>query len=491
LLDLPLNNRNSLDFMMLQSSDYQDNEGMYSIGGDRSVFNNFTIDGVSANSAAFGGQVGPMTQESFDAVSDMKMDTSNNSAAYPDIGTLMIQDRSGTNQFHGSLFDYENNWALNTRPFFAGSIPKGPIEHDFGGSFGGPVILPGYNGRDKTFFYFTYEREDFPGEYVSTAQVPTAAMKAGDFSQLLPGTVITNPATGQPFAGNIIPPGDISAVSKNIQNFGFLPPNDVSQFKNGYDWVGVLPSASHDSRYVTRIDHNIGSKDRLFGRSSFRDIPEPLNFTTGLPLFYFNEHRTTNNAMLGETHSFGPTLLNEFRIAFSRDASNYGDSHANGVALTQSLGLQEPYLDLKGGLSGFPQMSFVNFNSISSLDSNFWRSQTTEVLDNITWVKGKHQFKWGVLFRHNYINITNCCSYDFGQANFSGFATGFDYADFLLGIPQTSTLNTRNRPSVPRYDQLGLYMLDDIQVSPRLTVNLGLRWDYESPPVESTASNMT
>jgi hypothetical protein len=130
LLDLPLNNRNSLDFMMLQSSDYQDNEGIYSIGGDRSVFNNFTIDAVSANSAAFGGQVGPMTQESFDAVSDMKMDTSNNSAAYPDMGTLMIQDRSGTNQFHGSLFDYENNWAFNARPFFAGSIPRGPIEHD-------------------------------------------------------------------------------------------------------------------------------------------------------------------------------------------------------------------------------------------------------------------------------------------------------------------------------------------------------------------------
>ncbi|HEV2418308.1 MAG TPA: carboxypeptidase-like regulatory domain-containing protein, partial [Terriglobia bacterium] len=471
ILTLPfaLGQRNDeIAFLNLQSSTYT---AAYdtSLGGARDTSTNWTIDGISANSAAFGDNAGNMVDEDIDAVQDLKADTSNNSAEYPQIGSIIISDRSGTNTFHGSLSAYENNWAFNARSFFATSKPKGPIAHTYAGSIGGPVILPGYNGRDKTFFFFAYERHESPGVSVNTAQVPTAAMMQGDFSQLPPGTVIKNPATGQPFANNIIPSGMISPVSQNFQKFGFLPPNHLSTFSSGYDWVGTEPTASHNSLYTGRGDHNIGNKDHLFGRWSFQDLPH-ISWQSSQPLFYYSEVRTTNNGMLGETHSFSPTVLNEFRLGFSRDAADYGDSHANGLALTQSLGVQEPYLSQKGGLAGFPNVNFVNFQNMSGRGSNFWRSQTTEVLDNVTWMKGRNQFKWGVDFRKNYVNYTTCCRYDFGGMSFDGFATGFDYADFLLGIPHDTNLSVRNRPTVPRFNQVGLYALDDIQVNPRLTV---------------------
>lgn len=482
-MPLALGQRNDeIAFLNLQSSTYT---AAYdaSLGGARDVSTNWTIDGISANSALYGDDAGNMVDEDIDAVQDIKADTSNNSAEYPQIGSVFISDRSGTNTFHGSLSEYENNWAFNARPFFSTSKPAGPTNHTYAGSIGGPVILPGYNGRDKTFFFFAYEYHDSPGVSVNTAQVPTAAMMEGNFSQLLPGTVIKNPATGQPFLNNTIPSNLISPVSQNLQNFGFLPPNHLSTFSSGYDWVGTEPTASHNTLYMGRVDHNIGTKDRLFGRWSFQDLPH-ISWRTSQPLFYYAEVRTENNGMLGETHSFSPSLLNEFRFGFSRDAANYGDSHKNGLALTESLGVQEPYLSQKAGLPGFPNVSFVNFQSFGQRDESFWRSQTTEVLDNVTWMKGKNQFKWGVDFRKNYANYNVCCQYDFGTMSFNGFASGFDYSDFLLGIPQSTALYVRNRPTVPRFDQIGLYALDDIQVSPRLTVNLGLRWDYESPWTE-------
>ncbi|MGH9403538.1 MAG: carboxypeptidase regulatory-like domain-containing protein [Terriglobia bacterium] len=482
-MPLALGQRNDeIAFLNLQSSNYV---AAYdtSLGGARDTSSNWTIDGISANSALFGDNAGNMVDEDIDAVQDIQANTSNNSAEYPQIGSIVISDRSGTNTFHGSLSEYENNWAFDARPFYSTGKPKGPTAHTFAGSIGGPVILPGYNGRDKTFFFFAYERHESPGVSVNTAQAPTAAMMQGDFSQLLPGTVIKNPATGQPFPNNTIPSGMISSVSQNLQKFGFLPPNHLSTFSSGYDWVGTEPTASHNSLYTGRVDHNIANKDHLFGRWSFQDLPH-ISWQSSQPLFYYSEVRTTNNGMIGETHSFSPSVLNEFRLGFSRDAANYGDSHKNGLALTQSLGVQEPYLSQKGGLAGFPNVNFANFQSMSGRGENFWRSQTTEVLDNVTWMKGKNQFKWGVDFRKNYANYTTCCRYDFGGMSFDGFASGFDYADFLLGIPHSTSLSTRNRPTVPRYNQVGLYALDDIQVNRRLTVNLGLRWDYQSPITE-------
>lgn len=456
-----------------------------SIGGGRDTNINWSIDGVSGVSPIFGNNSGSMITPPYDTIETLKTETSNSSAEFQDPSSITISEKSGTNVLHGSLYDYETNWALDATPYFGTptSKPKGPIRHTFGGTIGGPVVLPHYNGRDKTFFFFSFYGDDSPGHNVATSQEPTAAMMSGDFSQLLPNVVITDPTTGLPFPGNIIPPDRISTVSQNLQNFGTLPPNHMSTFAQGYDWVGVEPGGGRDRQYTGRIDRVISSNDRLFGRWTYGDFPKYYQYQTNLPYSYYFEDRTDNNGMLGETHTFSPNLVNEFRLGFSRDAANYGEAvYTNGVALTQKFGLQEPYLAQKTGLVGFPNVSYTNFNGIASRGSNHWRGQTTQVLDNVSWMKGRNQFKFGIDFRDNYGNENTCCRYDFGQVKFDGFATGYDYADFLLGIPHSSNLSTRSpRNIVPIDKQIGLYVLDAIQINPRLTINLGLRWDYQPP----------
>lgn len=500
---LPVVARSTVDMIMLNSNNYQGDGSSYSLGGIRGNDSNFTINGVSSNSAVFGAQVGPMTQESIDSVGELKTLVSNNSAEYPGVGTLMIATRSGTNKLHGDLFDIENNNALNARGFIPTPRPKGPVEHNFGADIGGPVVIPHlYDGHNKTFFHFTFEDEDYPGEYTGTAQEPDALMQSGNFSEFLPAAgstpagsicaaspnfcnVIVDPTTGQPFQGNIIPSGRISQVSKNLQQFGFVTPNALSQFANGYDWVGVFPVAGHDTKWVVRLDHQATSKDSISFRSSIYLAPGPVNYAASVPQFHFYDNRSTQNLFLGWTHSFSPNMINEFRVGFSRDAANIGDSHANGVATTQGLGFTGIDYSTRGGLSGFPLASFNNFSGWNgALPTYFWRTQTWEFLDNLSFIKGKHTLKAGILLRMNQINISQCCNSDFGSVSFDGFATGFDYADFLLGVPHFSSLFTRTIPATPQYNEWGLYVQDNYQVTDKLTLNLGLRWDYFPPPVD-------
>src|SRR6185437_3010504 len=216
LLSVPLGQKYSTTGMLELQSSTSSASYNPSIGGGRDTNTNWSIDGVTATSAAFGNNSGSMVGPPYDTIETLKTETSNSSAEFQDPDSVTISEKSGTNEFHGSLYDYETNWALDATPYFGTSKPKGPIQHNFGGTIGGPVILPFYNGRDKTFFFFSYNGVRAPGSNVATGQVPTAAMMSGDFSQLLPNTIIKDPSTGLPFAGNIIPSNRISKVSQNF-----------------------------------------------------------------------------------------------------------------------------------------------------------------------------------------------------------------------------------------------------------------------------------
>lgn len=488
LVTMPMNRIDSTTAMLELQSSTSSASYNPSIGGGHDTNINWAIDGVTATSPIFGNNSGSMIGPPYESIETLKTETSNSSAEFQDPSSVFISEKSGTNEFHGDVYDYETNWALNANSYFGTSTskPKGPVRHIFGGTIGGPVILPFYNGRNKTFFFFSYSGDRSHGGGVHTSQEPTAAMQNGDFSELLPNVVITDPKTGLPFDGNIIPGDRISQVALNFQKFGAVLPNHMSTFAQGYDWVGVEPGGGRDNQYSGRVDHVIGAKDHLFARVTFGQFPKFYQYQTNLPYSYYTEARDDTNGMLGETHTFSPTLVNEFRLGFSRDAANYGEAnYTNGVALTQQLGLQEPYLAQKAGLVGFPNVSYQNFNGIASRGTNLWRGQTAQVLDNVSWMKGRNQFKFGIDYRDNFTLENICCRYDFGQVNFDGFATGYDYADFLLGIPHTSNLSTRSpRNTVPVYKQIGLYALDDIQISPKLTINLGLRWDYQTRVVD-------
>jgi hypothetical protein len=484
LLTLPNNTRSAISFFFLSSFNYQGDGSSYSLGGLRGTNTNFTIDGVSSNSNIFGNQVGPMTEESLESVAELKMLSSNNSAEFPGVGTILIGSRSGTNDLHGSAYYYQSNWAFNARNFFSTTKPKGPIAHQFGGSTGGPIYLPKiYDGRNRTFFNVSWEQARSPGGYNGTANVPTLKMLTGDFSELLPKTVIRDPGTGTPFAGNLIPTSRISPVSKQIQQFGFLPPNYGPATNFNANWRGFFPTSSYDDKVVIRGDHQLTAKDNLSIRGSMRFIPLPMQFDASLPVFVRNQQRQTRNAYISETHLFGPKVVNELRVSFQRDYSSLAGVHKGADVVTQ-WGLQGINITDKGGLAGVPNVTFVNFSQMYEYPTYFWLGQTYELLDNVTLIHDRHHMKTGILIRDNKPAISEQPTSDFGTLSFNGFATGFDYADFLLGIPQSTGRYDREQPSYYRWLNIGLFFQDDYQVSRKLTVNLGLRYEYFQPPVD-------
>src|SRR5882672_4948766 len=329
LLNLPVNPRSSIAFFFLSSFNYQGEGSSYSLGGLRGVNTNFTIDGISTNSSLFGGQVGPMTEAPLESVQDMKILTSNNSAEFPGVGTIMISSRGGDNQLHSSAFFVSSNNALNARNFFAPAKPKGPIRHEFGGSMGAPIYLPKiYDGHNKSFFYFTWEQQRFPGASTGSANVPTLDMTSGNFSALLPRTVIMDPTNGQPFAGNILPPSRISKVAQNFQSFGFLPPNFGSPTDFSANWRGLFPSSTYGNRVSVRVDHQLSSSDSLSPRVNLRFTPLPGQFDADEPIFKRDQQRQNRNAYISENHIFGPRLLNEVRIGRSEEHTSELQSHS-------------------------------------------------------------------------------------------------------------------------------------------------------------------
>lgn len=215
---LPTNQRSTITLFMMNSYNYHAVGSSYSLGGLRGNDTNFTIDGTTSNSNTFGAQSGPQTEVSFESLRDVQFRVSNNSAEFGQVGTVIMETRSGENQVHGSAFYSQANGKLDARSFFASQSPAPtPAVHQIATSFGGPVWIPKvYNGKNKTFFFFTWEQNRFPGKSFDTASVPTVAFRNGDFSSLLPSTVITDPITGQPFPGNKIPQNRLSPVSPEV-----------------------------------------------------------------------------------------------------------------------------------------------------------------------------------------------------------------------------------------------------------------------------------
>lgn len=476
---LPTNQRSTITLFMLNSYNYHGVGSSYSMGGLRGNDTNFTIDGITSSSNTFGNQSGPQTEVSFESLRDVQFRVSNNSAEFGQVGTVIMETRSGENQVHGSAFYSQQNGALNARTFFASSRPRPtPAQHLMATSFGGPVWIPKvYNGKNKTFFYFTWEQNRYPGRTFSSASVPTVAFRTGNFSSLLPGTVITDPTTGQPFAGNKIPANRLSGVALKAQDMFFLQPNAGSADNYVNNWGAYLNTTSKNDRYSVRIDHVISPKDNLSARFTIRNDPQPLQPDNSQGTTARHQYRRNMNAYISETHIFSPYLVNEFRVGFSRDHSSLNGVH-NGNQVLQQLGIvgADP-----NAVTGAPEFDFNNFDNTFEYSDYFWTSQALEFLDNVTLVKGRHNLKMGASVRRNNPNISNTPGCDFGCYGFDGSITGFDYADFLLGIPAGTTRNFRAPPGYSRWTNMGLYVQDDFKVNPKLTVSLGLRWEYTQP----------
>jgi hypothetical protein len=398
-------------------------------------------------------------------------------------------------QYTGSVFINLNNSVLNAAPFSLNGKPAPKASYDqarFGANFGGPVIIPKMpQSWQKSSFYITYQGTVSRNPYSQVSSVPTAAERGGDFSQLLTNstpTVIYDPTTGMPFPGNIIPSNRINPAAQAL--LAYIPLPTYSGVVQNYRNVTSTPS--NNGNLGVRLNTPLSTKDRLNFNVQFQDRNSESE-----QLFGFRDPSTGTglSASAGWSHSFAPRFNNSATLTFSRNNNKTTPYFAYTTDVASELGIngtsQAP-IDY-----GPPNLSFTNFGSLSDSSATLTRSQTTNFTDtiNFTW-KRKHNFQFGGLYRRlqqNALTDQNAR----GSFSFSGLltselnaqgepvaGTGFDFADFLLGLPQSSTLRFGDNNNYFRGWAIAGFAQDDYRLSRGLTLNFGLRYEYFTPYTE-------
>ncbi len=473
ILGVPLNGRSLFSLLALAPGVQGSSTNTSIGGGPRNQFNNFTVDGTTNNDVISGRLEGAFP--SLDTVGEFEVINGNGSAEYGRGGAqIKVVTKSGTNQFHGSLYEYNRNREFAARNFFAATNP--PFNrNEFGGSVGGPVLVPKlYNGRNRTFFFFSYEglRERSPR--VNTMTVPTAAQRGGDFSAL--ATPIRDAlAGGTPFPGNVIPANRLSDAAKALIDYYPLPNRT-----GGFNFQTALSNKPTLNNWSLRVDHALTDRDRIYGRYfSFTNGPYfsagPATERFGNGLFGFLDR----NANFTYLRNVKPTVTNEFKFGYV-----FNDNFRNTANPDLDLSALIPGLPpISSGAGGVPSLDILGYTQITentgTFSGGFFRQWSHQYIDNLTWVKGKHIIKGGfdMNFAKSYDGLA-IRPYPRGFFTFRGNFTGNALADFLMGWPLTAQRSSAfNGSTQPGASVLGYYVQDDFKVSPRLTLNFGVRYE--------------
>jgi len=419
-----------------------------------------------------------------DSLQEFSVQTSDYSAQYgQNSGAIVnVVTKSGTNAFHGGVFEFVRNSVFNARNW--ASPARDQIKRNqFGGTLGGPVRIPGvYNGKDRTFFFFGHQSTLF--RYVSSGgqgYVPTAANLAGDFSAMLDATSpgnplgrvisIVDPLTGKPFPGNIIPTSRFDAAA--IATAKLLPPAGGANGLVRY----TSPFAPQDFTEETlRIDHAFSSKDRLTGRYFLDQFNNPAIYTPGNILVYRDgQPNRSQNLVVQELHIFSPAVLNDFRFTASQ---------VNGrqVPPSNSLNLSELGVNLFQPTNAPKIIEGVSVSGLFSFGDHAFGGF---VRNNYVWyddvkiVRGRHSIGFGGLVQRAQLDVNNNFK-RFGSFTFSGDTTGYALADFFLGSVRSFSQGSGEFQN-DRDTFVNLYVQDSIRVSRRLTLSLGLRYEPYRP----------
>jgi Carboxypeptidase regulatory-like domain len=517
--DLPLGDRRTLNIIKLTGAavfvNYDSGtKPNFSLAGGRTQSQMFWIDGGSGQNMRLGiGQVD--IDPPVETVQEVKVLSNNYAAEYGGSagGVIIATTKSGGNQFHGSLFEYLRNDALDASDFFApvvnGEKQKAPLRYNvFGGTIGGPVWLPkkafgpaGYDGHNRTFFFFAYEGTRRLEGLTRTLTVPTLLQRQGDFSetrnaggQVIP---IFDPATTRveggrtvrtQFLQNKIPGGRLDPVAMRILEFFPLPNQAPSNATGANNFRGNYQQILTRNNYTVKLDHNFTERDRINFRYLYNS--DDRNFTSVFP----NIVAETNTAALrhqnyfywGYTRTFSPTVINEFRYTYS-----------NRINHEISFGLGEPWAT-QLGLQGVPDGAFprINVAGVTSLGpATHERAQLPiqqhQFVNNLTITRGRHALKMGAEFRES-LNYETTRTSISGQFNFTTLltgqpgnsATGIGLASFLLGYPNGVTF--RETDELDRHSwYLAGFFQDDWTISQSFTLNLGLRWETDTPITDS------
>jgi len=422
---------------------------------------------------------------SVDSIQEFNVFTGNAPAEYGGgAGSVTnVQLKSGTNLLHGDVFEFIRNTAVDARndfrpPPLAKQILK---QNQFGATLGGPIV------KDRTFFFFSYEGLRSIEQTPSLTNVLIPAERTGDFSSLLPGKQLKSPYTGAIYLNNQIP---VDAVSQNIVNTYMPLPNANT---NGDNYSGVTTGNENVNQYIGRIDHRINENNQLAFHFiyEFRNFP----FTAIDPNFTFTGTYPMYNVALQYVHTFSSNLLNELRLGTDLEHVKQLSTRANTSFTAASIGINGFTINgqpLPPPNEGFPTLSISGFIGMGdgTAASNLDDSRTYQLVDNLTWNRGKHNLTFGADIRHVQDDATTDNT-PYGSISFSGAETGNAAADFMLGVP-SSLITPEGVPlSMSRQWRDYVYFQDNWKVASNLTLNLGLRWDIWVPPHDNLNTSRT
>jgi hypothetical protein len=471
------------------------NSAQLSINGSRTLNSETLLDGNSVVEGVTG-QISRLPSP--DMLGEFRVITSNAPAEYGRTsgGVVTMLTRSGSDSFHAGVYELFRNAVLNANSFadkLQTPVVKRPANNynQFGVVLSGPVVLPKiYNGRGRTFYYLNYDQTLQRNPAFQTQSVPSAAFRSGDFSSS--PVIIYDPLTKKPFPGNKIPENRIDPAARKFMALMPLPNtagtyDSVSnRYTNNFVFQKSVPYTA--PRYSGRIDHSIGDKVRLFGSVNrwIAASVQALAFDNPILATSFGCNCDQGwQAVTGGTVTVNPTTVVDVRFGFNRwveerTAASYGTDPAQTVGIQRNPFSETPNV----GISGFSSFGASN-GSTSRTYSN-----TFTPYGSVTKVMGQHTFKMGALLRKDQVNVFNTGSAFQGSYSFTGAITDVtgsggkaanSLADFLLGQIKTANYAIPQPLLGRRNFNVGLYVQDDVRLTPRLTANLGVRYDYESP----------
>lgn len=471
--------------------------GAFSANGISQYQNNYILDGTDNNSYDQNINEGRTfaIEPSLDAISEFEVETNAYSAEFGRDGGAVINviTRSGTNQFHGSGYEFFQTSDFNTNDYFnkAQNIAKTDYTKNiFGASFGGPVWLPKmYNGHNRTFFFTDFERQPYrsPGT-VNTGLIPSPAEAGGNFAGEAP---IYNPKTNQQFTNNAIPSGDIDTPAMKIA--AAIPASNLPN-SGSANYFHAGPVNNDDNRIAARIDQQLSTNDKIFGRYQyqFQSLPQVTLFSGTILTGDVSNTANAQGVVGGWTHIFGPSLVNDVRFGWTR--LNWITAPANGNQnINQQVGISG--VPLQGGLAGgLATIDFINsdLSGFGGAYSEQDRNGTYQGADTATLTRGHHTIKVGGMYRWVFFLSSASSFAPNGEFDFDGHytahytngvadpGTGSPFADFLLDLPEMARISAIHTNDYQRR-AYSLFAQDTWQLSQKLTVDIGVRWDYVTP----------
>ena len=541
IVDLPLNGRNFVQLAtLLPGVNTGDNTsatapgGGISIAGSRPEQNSFLLDGT-INSDQFNNLLN--FRPSIDILQEFKIQTSNYSAEFGKGagGQINLVTKSGTNEFHGTAYEFNRNNAFQARNVFdlnpafqskSGKILAPPFnQNQFGFTVGGPVILPKYEGRNRTFFFGGYEGFRLRRGNTTLTTVPTEEQRRGDFSRNLTTQQLGTDALGRPifrgaiydprttrtvngrivrdaFPGNIILRDrfdPVAAKALALPSFFYPLPNVAGSFgSDGNPRLNYFDGRTRSNdfdQFNVRIDQLVSSKDTIFGRYSLNDADDfnPRTFPGYGELSFIRNQSFT----FSDTHVVGPTTLNEFRFGYLRYAEfTAAENTFARHDIVNELGVRGFPFASNPNLRGSPQFSISGYGGLGDAEGGRplrLKNNTFQFIDHFSFTTGRHYLKVGGEIRRIRLDSIRAQTvrgqFTFDSANWTGLsgftATGQTFANFLLGLPRQKGRRVGDFAHNLRATEYATFIQDDWKMSPKLTFNLGLRYMLYVPPKDT------